>query len=215
MSACWLHAQRAWFWHLLLTTARNSESAVLVATHMLHVQGPVISDQQAGGVSVGFMKGILESEASKEFKGSWIVNDVRDVAAAHILAAEEPAAKGRCVRRWRRCVLAVVTAVAASSGDSGARKRPAAHASWAVHLALLIRLYSSHSPSQGLDCSAVWVPALFCCSDYTIKASLCTTYLSCCCCFRFKVHVDQQRRDVHSLHRCFKPHRGISFAPHV
>jgi nucleoside-diphosphate-sugar epimerase len=41
------------------------------------------------------MKGILESEASKEFKGSWIVNDVRDVAAAHILAAENPAAKGR------------------------------------------------------------------------------------------------------------------------
>ncbi|KAF6264964.1 hypothetical protein COO60DRAFT_1185676 [Scenedesmus sp. NREL 46B-D3] len=61
------------------------------------VLGPVISDQQAGGVSVGFMKGILESEASKEFKGSWIVNDVRDVAAAHILAAEEPAAKGRYI----------------------------------------------------------------------------------------------------------------------
>jgi nucleoside-diphosphate-sugar epimerase len=58
-------------------------------------QGPIISEQQAGGVSVGFMKGILESEASKNFKGSWIVNDVRDVAAAHILAAENPAAKGR------------------------------------------------------------------------------------------------------------------------
>jgi nucleoside-diphosphate-sugar epimerase len=48
-------------------------------------------------VSVGFMKGILESEACKAFEGSWIVNDVRDVAAAHILAAENPAAKGRWV----------------------------------------------------------------------------------------------------------------------
>jgi nucleoside-diphosphate-sugar epimerase len=47
------------------------------------------------------MKGILESPASKAFEGSWVVNDVRDVAAAHILAAENPAAKGRCAVVFR------------------------------------------------------------------------------------------------------------------
>jgi hypothetical protein len=41
------------------------------------------------------MKGILESPADKEFEGSWTVVDVRDVAAAHILAAEQAGAKGR------------------------------------------------------------------------------------------------------------------------
>eukprot|EP00775_Hariotina_reticulata_P006026 gene6026-6264_t len=61
------------------------------------VLGPVISSQQSGGVSVGFMKGILESTHGKEFSGSWTVNDVRDVAAAHILAAETPGAKGRYI----------------------------------------------------------------------------------------------------------------------
>jgi nucleoside-diphosphate-sugar epimerase len=59
------------------------------------MQGPIISPQQSGGVSVGFMKGILESPHDKEVSGSWTVNDVRDVAAAHILAVETPGAKGR------------------------------------------------------------------------------------------------------------------------
>lgn len=68
--------------------------AVLLPLPLL-CQGPVISSEQAGGVSVGFMKGILESPAGKPFEGSWTVNDVRDVAAAHILAAEKPEAKGR------------------------------------------------------------------------------------------------------------------------
>eukprot|EP00879_Flechtneria_rotunda_P011466 GHRR01011979.1.p1 GENE.GHRR01011979.1~~GHRR01011979.1.p1 ORF type:complete len:332 (+),score=113.60 GHRR01011979.1:492-1487(+) len=61
------------------------------------VLGPVISSQQAGSVSVGFMTGILESPAGREFTGSWTVNDVRDVAAAHILAAENPKAHGRYI----------------------------------------------------------------------------------------------------------------------
>jgi nucleoside-diphosphate-sugar epimerase len=63
---------------------------------MCALQGPVTSGDQ-GGVSVGFMKGILESPADKEFTGSWTVVDVRDVADAHIRAAEDPTAKGRCV----------------------------------------------------------------------------------------------------------------------
>lgn len=62
------------------------------------VLGPVFSGQQCDGVSIGFMKDILESPASKAFSGSWTVEDVRDVARAHILAAEAPAAKGRCGR---------------------------------------------------------------------------------------------------------------------
>lgn len=41
------------------------------------------------------MKGILESPADKDFEGNWTVVDVRDVAAAHLLAAEKPGAKGR------------------------------------------------------------------------------------------------------------------------
>lgn len=59
------------------------------------MQGPIISAEQSGGVSVGFMKGILESPLDKAFDGSWTVVDVRDVAAAHILAATHPEARGR------------------------------------------------------------------------------------------------------------------------
>lgn len=65
----------------------------LVASPCL--QGPVLSGDQSGGVSVGFMKGILESAPDKDFEGSWTVVDVRDVAAAHLLAAEKAEAKGR------------------------------------------------------------------------------------------------------------------------
>eukprot|EP00879_Flechtneria_rotunda_P021795 GHRR01022982.1.p1 GENE.GHRR01022982.1~~GHRR01022982.1.p1 ORF type:complete len:315 (+),score=84.34 GHRR01022982.1:492-1436(+) len=67
------------------------------------VLGPVISSQQAGSVSVGFMTGILESPAGREFTGSWTVNDVRDVAAAHILAAENPKAHGRYAAAYLQC----------------------------------------------------------------------------------------------------------------
>lgn len=55
----------------------------------------MLSGDQSGGVSVGFMKGILESAPDKDFEGSWTVVDVRDVAAAHLLAAEKAEAKGR------------------------------------------------------------------------------------------------------------------------
>jgi nucleoside-diphosphate-sugar epimerase len=68
---------------------------LLKITVLSAVQGPVLSGDQSGGVSVGFMKGILESPPDKEFEGSWTVVDVRDVAAAHLLAAEKPQAKGR------------------------------------------------------------------------------------------------------------------------
>jgi len=70
-------------------------SYLLCCAVLFALQGPVISPEQSGGVSVGFMKGILESPADKDFDGSWTVVDVRDVAAAHLLAAERQAAKGR------------------------------------------------------------------------------------------------------------------------
>ncbi|KAF8070868.1 TKPR1 [Scenedesmus sp. PABB004] len=60
------------------------------------VLGPVVSGGQ-GGVSVGFMRGILEAGRDAPLEGSWTINDVRDVAAAHILAAERPEAKGRYI----------------------------------------------------------------------------------------------------------------------
>jgi hypothetical protein len=45
------------------------------------------------------MKGILESPQDKEFSGNWTVVDVRDVATAHLLAAEKPHAQGRSVQK--------------------------------------------------------------------------------------------------------------------
>lgn len=81
----------------LCASAVNSVLVLLRCTLCCAVmlQGPVISGDQSGGVSVGFMKGILESPADKDFEGNWTVVDVRDVAAAHLLAAEKPGAKGR------------------------------------------------------------------------------------------------------------------------
>lgn len=59
------------------------------------VLGPVRLPGQ-GGVSVGFIKGVLEAaKDDAPLSGSWTIADVRDVAAAHIAAAEAPAAAGR------------------------------------------------------------------------------------------------------------------------
>lgn len=59
------------------------------------VMGPVLSPSCAtGSTSIGFMKGILEGNAPS---GSFVFVDVRDVARAHILAIEIPAAKGRYI----------------------------------------------------------------------------------------------------------------------
>lgn len=57
------------------------------------VLGPMVSTR-VDGLSVGFIKGWLEGKASD---GPALVCDVRDVAAAHVLAVENPAAKGRYI----------------------------------------------------------------------------------------------------------------------
>ncbi|KAI8464173.1 MAG: cinnamyl-alcohol dehydrogenase-like protein [Monoraphidium minutum] len=60
------------------------------------VLGPVVGPG-AGGVSVGFMKDFLEAPDGKVPEGAWTVCDVRDVAAAHVAAAESPDAEGRYI----------------------------------------------------------------------------------------------------------------------
>ncbi|KIZ01217.1 hypothetical protein MNEG_6742 [Monoraphidium neglectum] len=60
------------------------------------VLGPV-AGPGATGVSTGFMKEFLEAPGGKVPEGTWTVCDVRDVAAAHIAAAEGPEASGRYI----------------------------------------------------------------------------------------------------------------------
>lgn len=74
------------------------------------VLGPVLGPGQSG-VSTGFVRAFLEAtapsaagpgggesgEAKAPPEGAWTTCDVRDVAAAHIAAAERPEAKGRYV----------------------------------------------------------------------------------------------------------------------
>ncbi|KAK9842550.1 hypothetical protein WJX81_005642 [Elliptochloris bilobata] len=57
------------------------------------VLGPVLSSR-ADGLSAGFVKGLVEGKAAE---GTPIICDVRDVAAAHVAAAELPAASGRYI----------------------------------------------------------------------------------------------------------------------
>ncbi|CAL5221716.1 g3958 [Coccomyxa viridis] len=57
------------------------------------VLGPVLSSR-ADGTSVGFLKGIAEGTPAQ---GTPLICDVRDVARAHVLAAENPRAAGRYI----------------------------------------------------------------------------------------------------------------------
>lgn len=49
----------------------------------------------AAGTSVGFMKGLIEGKTAPS--GAPVICDVRDVARAHVLAAETPGASGRYI----------------------------------------------------------------------------------------------------------------------
>lgn len=57
------------------------------------IMGPIMSTR-TDGISVGFLKGWLEGTAST---GNITYSDVRDVARAHVLAAETPGASGRYI----------------------------------------------------------------------------------------------------------------------
>ncbi|GLC66025.1 hypothetical protein PLESTF_000373700 [Pleodorina starrii] len=63
------------------------------------VMGPVAAKEAAAGISVGFFRGFVEARDGSDPKpppsGSWTFADVRDVAAAHVLAALSPGAAGR------------------------------------------------------------------------------------------------------------------------
>eukprot|EP00877_Chromochloris_zofingiensis_P011157 jgi/Chrzof1/6295/Cz18g00160.t1 len=60
------------------------------------VLGPVFADNMMS-ISIGFMKEFLEAPGGKVPSGNWTGEDVRDVAVAHILAAETPTATGRYI----------------------------------------------------------------------------------------------------------------------
>jgi nucleoside-diphosphate-sugar epimerase len=70
----------------------KAEGISLVAILPNFVMGPITSPT-ASGTSIGYMKGWLEGKPG----GSPVHCDVRDVAAAHICAAERPAASGRYI----------------------------------------------------------------------------------------------------------------------
>ncbi|GIL77153.1 hypothetical protein Vretimale_3165 [Volvox reticuliferus] len=63
------------------------------------VMGPVVAPEAANGISVSFFRGFVEAHGGADPRpppsGSWVFTDVRDVAAAHVLAALTPAAAGR------------------------------------------------------------------------------------------------------------------------
>ena len=65
----------------------------MVTNNDIFVLGPALSASDGGSISVGFVKGIVEG--SKAASGPPITCDVRNIARAHVLAAENPSAKGR------------------------------------------------------------------------------------------------------------------------
>eukprot|EP00951_Prasinocladus_malaysianus_P017503 scaffold138084_cov14-Prasinocladus_malaysianus.AAC.1 len=70
----------------------EAEQLDLVTICPNFIMGPVIS-RRVDGTSVGWLKAVMEKAAPDNCP---ILCDVRDVAAAHILAAETPSAKGSC-----------------------------------------------------------------------------------------------------------------------
>lgn len=70
----------------------KAEGLDLVVIAPNFVMGPVTSSHTSG-TSIGFFKAWLEGHPG----GSPVYTDVRDVARAHILAAEEPTASGRYI----------------------------------------------------------------------------------------------------------------------
>jgi len=62
------------------------------------ILGPALTASAAEtSTSAGHMKAFLEAPDGKVPSGTWTITDVRDVAAAHILAATNPSASGRYI----------------------------------------------------------------------------------------------------------------------
>ena len=91
----------------------------MVTKNTIFVLGPALSTSDGGSISVRFVKGIVEG--SKAASGPPIICDVRDVARAHVLAAEIPNAKGRHFVSQPGAVLpeAMAAAIRGSVRDAG------------------------------------------------------------------------------------------------
>ena len=96
------------------------------------VLGPTLATDPGGSISVNYVKAMVEG--AKPASGSPIICDVRDVARAHVVAAEDPDAKGRYIVSQPGAVLpaemaaAIKEAVADAGFAEEAARLPAAEA---------------------------------------------------------------------------------------
>ena len=98
----------------------------LVTVNPNFVLGPALSAAPDGGgsISVSYIKGMVEGKAAS---GSPIICDVRDVARAHVVAAENPDAKGRYIVSQPGAVLpeTMAEAIRGAVRDAGCGKEAA------------------------------------------------------------------------------------------
>jgi nucleoside-diphosphate-sugar epimerase len=98
----------------------------LVTVNPNFVLGPALSAAPDGGgsISVSYIKGMVEGKAAS---GSPIICDVRDVARAHVVAAENPDAKGRYIVSQPGAVLpeTMAEAIRGAVRDAGFGKEAA------------------------------------------------------------------------------------------
>ena len=99
----------------------------LVTINPNFVLGPALSVSAAdsGSISVGYVKAMVEG--AKAAGGSPIICDVRDVARAHVVAAENAGAEGRYIVSQPGAVLpaAMAAAIGAAVRDCGFAKEAA------------------------------------------------------------------------------------------
>ena len=91
----------------------------LVTINPNFVLGPALSAADGGSISVGYVKGMVEGSSAAG--GSLTICDVRDVARAHVVAAEDPGAKGRYIVSQPGAVLpgAIAAAIRGAVRDAG------------------------------------------------------------------------------------------------
>ena len=96
----------------------------LVTINPNFVLGPSLSASDGGSISGGDLKARVEGTAPS---GSPIICDVRDVARAHVVAAEDPGAKGRYIVSQPGAVLpaAMAAAIRGAVRDAGFEKEAA------------------------------------------------------------------------------------------
>ena len=113
--------------------------------------GPVIS-RRLDATSLGWMKGWVEASSSPQ-SGAPVFADVRDVARAHILAAETPGASGRYIvaasHTTPASTISAWLQVWGVGGDSGARRGRGLAVLAVACLLLLLPMHTLlHCPAQ-------------------------------------------------------------------